>query len=81
MLTETEKLQADINGWIVCEVYDLDTSRWRVQVLPGPNSQIKNAADLLRVVSARASANDALAIRIVRLVMDSHAPTKKARKK
>ena len=81
MLTETEKQQAAANGWLVCDVFDVRTARWIVQVLPTASNPVKNAADLLTVVISRASMNDALAQRILNAVMNRPETKQKARKK
>jgi hypothetical protein len=77
MLNELERAQAEQYGWIVCEVYDLKTSRVTVQVLPAPNNELKSAEALLKVVSARAQSGDAFARRVLKLVMDSLQPQRK----
>ena len=81
MLNELERAQATANGWVICHVYDLKTQRTSVQVLPGPNSEIKSADALLKVVIARAQANDAFAQRVLKLVMDSVNPAAKTKRK
>lgn len=69
MLNEIERAQAASYGWLVCEVYDTKTARVSVKVLPTPNNAVKNWVDLLRVVVTRAQNNDALAKRVLQLVM------------
>ena len=81
MLTEEEKQQAAAKGWLVCDVFDMRTARWIVQVLPTANNPIKSAADLLTAVIARASMNDALAQRILSAVLNRPETKQKARKK
>ncbi len=75
MLNEHERLQAEANGWIVCHVYDLQTKRVTVQVLPHEQCEVKSAELLMRVVTMRAQAGDVLATRILKVVMDSLQPT------
>ena len=77
MLNELERAQAAQYGWIVCEVYDLKTARVVVQVLPTANNALKNAEDLLKVVTHRAQAGDVFARRVLQLVMDSLHPQRK----
>jgi hypothetical protein len=79
LLNEHERRAADAMGWVVCWVYCTDKNRMLVQVLPTPNNVIKNAASLLQVVSLRAQAGDALATRVMHLVLNPPPPRKKAK--
>jgi len=87
MLNDEERAKAAAYGWIVCEIYDMQTARVRVGVLPTPDNKIKNATDLLKVVIHRAKNRDAFAHRVLKLVMDSiknaaePQPQKRKRKK
>lgn len=83
MLNENERCQADAYGWVVCHVYDLQTGRTNVQVLPGEKSEVKSAELLMRVVIMRAEAGDGLAQKVLKLVMEDLHPadTKPKRKK
>lgn len=55
-------------GWDLCEVYDLATSRMRVQVWP---------ADKTEYVIHLAKHNDALALKALRLIAHGPQPRKK----
>ena len=70
MLNELEQAQAKSYGWIVAEVYDLQTKKLSVKVLPTPNNSVRNAEDLMRVVIERARCNDGFARKVLKLVMD-----------
>lgn len=81
MLNDIERAQAASYGWVVCEVWDLQTQRLRVQVLPTDKNDLKSADALMKVVMHRAQNNDAFAQRVLKLVMDSMKPPTKKRKK
>lgn len=84
MLTPEETELAKKNGWVLCDVYDEKTKRWAVQVLPTKDNPVKSATALFTVLLTRGAAGDALASKMVNLVMASIAPKtkpKKAKKK
>lgn len=81
MLNENELREATLRGWVVCEVFDLSLNRLRVQVLPAPNNAIKNAEDLLKVVTHRATAGEPFAKRVLQLITESNMPQPKRKKK
>lgn len=70
LLTKEEDAIAAANGWSLCHVYDLESSKWRVQVYGMPSSEAAGQA-----VVGRARMGDALCIKALRLVQASHQGT------
>lgn len=66
LLTPEETAQAKALGWGLCEVYDLGTARFRIQVWP---------ADKMDYVVHLAKRHDALALKALRLI--AHGPDRK----
>ena len=70
MLTPEETVLAQTQGWSLSHVYDLATSKWRVQVYGMPSSEKAG-----QFVVGRARMGDALCIKALRLVQASHQGT------
>ena len=79
LLNEHERQQAAALGWVVAWVFCLTRQKMLVQVLPAPNSTIKSADALQRVVTLRAQAGDSFAQRVMSLVLNPP-PVKKKTK-
>jgi hypothetical protein len=79
LLNEHERQAAEAAGWVVAWVYCTTKDRVLVQVLPTPNNPIKSAAALQQVVTLRAQAGEALAVRVMHLVLNPPPPRKKAK--
>jgi len=80
LLTDTERAHAEKCGWQLCHVYDLKTSKWLVEVLPSPTSQVASAHKAQELVLGLARTRDAVAIRALSLVMKSYQTQPKGRK-
>jgi hypothetical protein len=70
LLTKEEDAQALAQGWSLCWVYDLTTTKWAAQVWAMPSSEQAG----LFVVN-RARMGDALCIKALRLIQASHQGT------
>lgn len=85
LLNDEETNYAARNGWQLCTVFDADTKRWILEVLPTANNPIKSAWATMQQVTAHARQNDEVAIRTLSLIMRSvqmgaAAPKKKTKK-
>lgn len=78
LLNDDEATRAQQMGWIVCWVYCLRLSKCIVQVLPTPSNAVRSAEQLMKVVVLRAQAGDALAQKIMGLVLNPP-PRKKSK--
>lgn len=67
LLTPDEDVLALSQGWSLSHVYDLESSKWRVQVYGTPSSEMAGA-----FVVNQARAGNQLAIKALRLVQASH---------
>lgn len=81
LLTNDEISHAEKQGWQLCHVYDQGTAKWLVEVLPAKGSAVRSARAVQAVVLNFARNRDAVALRAMSLVMNSHAPQKPKRKK
>jgi hypothetical protein len=79
LLNDNERRAAEAMGWVVAWVYCMTKNRVLVQVLPAPGNPIKSAAALQQVVTLRAQAGEALAVRVMSLVLNPPPPRKKAK--
>lgn len=70
LLTKEEAAIAEAQGWSLSHVYDLATSKWRVQVYALPCCEKAG-----QFVVAQARMGSALAIKALRLVQASHQGT------
>ena len=80
LLTTSEAEHAAVHGWELCPVYDLGKSRWALEILPTdhPNS---SAVSAQMAVYSLAQHGDTVAIKALQLVVRSHQPVKKGKKK
>lgn len=74
LLTPLEAEQARAHGFEVCHVFDTTDGKWLVQALPTATCPIKSAVALQQILVDRARNRDALAIRVLHLIM-AHAKT------
>ena len=74
LLTPLEAEQARAHGFEVCHVFDATDGKWLVQALPTDKCAVKSAAQLQQILVERARNRDALAIRVLHLIM-AHAKT------
>lgn len=79
LLTADERSAALRMGWDVCWVYCLARATAIVLVLPTPQNAVKSAAALQQAVMLRAQAGDALAQKIMGLVLNPPPPRKKSK--
>lgn len=79
LLSQNDRNAALSFGWDVCWVYCTRLQKCIVQVLPTSNNAIKSAERLMYAVTLRAQAGDALAQRIVGLVLNPPPPRKKTK--
>ena len=70
LLTKEEAAEAAAQGWSLDHVYDLATSRWRVQVYAMPDCEKAG-----QFVVNQARMGSALAIKSLRLIQASHQGT------
>lgn len=80
-LSNRETQYAAAQGWQLCDVFDLASSRWCVEVLPTKENEIKSAAAMQRVVYDLAACNDSVAIHALRIIVRSHQSKPKRKKK
>lgn len=76
LLTEPETEVARTQGWGLHHVFDLRQKHWRVMVLASPSAEAGS-----RYVVAQAQAGSALALKALRLVMESNSPVTKRKTK
>lgn len=76
-LNEAEIEKAKTEGWQLCDVFDLATKAWRVEVLPTPNNELKSAFFAQQSLIERARCRDVLATKALTVVMQSLQPRKK----
>ena len=69
LLTPLEAEQARAFGFEVCHVFDTRDNKWLVQALPTADCPIKSAMQLQQILVERARNRDALAIRVLHLIM------------
>ncbi len=81
MLTTEETALAKEKGWLLCDVYDTTSKRWAKQVLPTPENPVKSSKALWTVLLTRGAEGDALAKKLVNIVMASIAPATKPKPK
>lgn len=78
-LSDEDTLVATRQGWQLCDVYDLKTSRWVVGVLPTPNNPTKSAHAAELALVGRAREGDGVARRAIQAIMTmAAAPAPKA---
>ena len=76
LLTIGEAEAARAQGWGLHHVFDLSLARWRVMVLASPSAEMGS-----QFVINQAKQGSALALKALRLVMDSNNPEPQKRKK
>lgn len=81
MLTNEETKTAAAQGWLVCEVWCLETRKLNLRILATTTGPHKNWHNALQFVTDRAKSLDPTAIRALKLVMDSLQPKPKTNKK
>lgn len=79
LLTPQETVEARLRGWDVCHVYLPEKNRWCVSVL-STRERGNSEATKLEVVAMARNTSDKLAIRVLQLIMQSHAPSTKGKK-
>lgn len=67
LLTPDEVSKAAMQGWSLCHVFDLESSKWRVQIYGAPRCDLAG-----QLVVGQARMGDALCIKALRLVQASH---------
>lgn len=73
MLEPHEVIVARSQGWLLADVFDLDTRKLKPQILPISFAPPLARADLAAaLVIGKARNNDALALKAVRCVMQGH---------
>ena len=80
-LSDRETRHAAAQGWQLCDVFDLASSRWQIEVLPTEENEIKSTAAMQRVVYDLAACNDSVAIHALRIIVRAHQPKPKPRRK
>lgn len=80
LLTPLEAEQARAHGFEVCHVFDAADGKWLVQALPTAACPIKSAVALQQILVERARNRDALAIRVLHLIMANAKTTKTTKK-
>lgn len=81
LLTTAESERAAQQGWQLCHVFDQDAARWMVEIIPTDNNTLRSARAMQATVLELARNRDAVALRAMSLVMASHAPPPKRKKK
>lgn len=75
LLTTKEAAHAAACGWELHPVFDADSERWMVEIFP-TDFPARGVGPTTAMVADRAKNRDAVAIRSLQIVMQSHQPTK-----